>query len=45
MNTQKSLESLCTNKEASEKEIKVSMPLTTVTKRMNCLGINLPKDK
>ena len=28
----------------SEREIKESIPFTTATKRINCLGINLPKE-
>ena len=32
-----------TNNEKSEREIKKSIPFTTATKRMKCLGINLPK--
>ena len=45
MNTQKSLESLCTNNETSEREIKVSILFTIATKRIKCLGINLCKEK
>ena len=45
MNTQKSLESLCTNNETSEREIKVSILFTIGTKRIKCLGINLCKEK
>ena len=44
MNTQKSLESLCTNNETSEREIKVSILFTIATKRIKCLGINLLKE-
>ena len=44
INTQKSLEFLCTNNEKSEREIKESIPLTTVTKRIKHLGINLPRE-
>ena len=43
INTQKSLSFLYTNNEKSEREIKESIPLTTVTKRIKHLGINLPK--
>ena len=28
----------------SEREIKESIPFTIATKRINCLGINLPKE-
>ena len=43
-NTQKSLITfLYTNNEKSEREIKESIPLTTATKRIKYLGINLPK--
>ena len=41
---QKSLEFLYTNNEKSEREIKKSMPFTTVTKRNKYLGINLPRE-
>ena len=44
INTQKSLEFLYTNNEKSEREIKESIPLTTVAKRIKYLGINLPKE-
>ena len=30
--------------EKSEREIKESIPFTTATKRIKCLGINLPKE-
>ena len=43
INTQKSLVFLYTNNEKSEREIKKSIPFTTATKRIKCLGINLPK--
>ena len=42
-NTQKSLAFLY-KKENSEREIKKSIPFTTVTKRIKYLGINLPKE-
>ena len=45
INTQKSLAFLYTNNEKSESEIKKSIPLTTATKRIKYLGINLPKEK
>ena len=44
INTQKSLAFLYTNNEKSEREINESIPLTTATKRINYLGINLPKE-
>ena len=44
INTQKSLAFLYTNNEKSEREIKESIPFTIATKRINYLGINLPKD-
>ena len=43
-NAQKSLEFLYTNEEKSEREIKETLPFTTVTKRMKYLRINLPKE-
>ena len=43
INMQKSLAFLYTNNEKSEIEIKESIPLTTATKRIKYLGINLPK--
>ena len=43
INTQKSLVFLYIN-EKSEREIKESIPLTTATKRIKYLGINLPKE-
>ena len=45
INTQKSLAFLYTNNEKSEREIKESIPFTIATKRIKCLGINLPKEK
>jgi len=44
VNTQKSLAFLYTNNEKSEREIKESIPFTTVTKRIKYLGINPPKE-
>ena len=44
INAQKSLAFLYTNNERSEREFKETIPFTTVTKRINYLGINLPKD-
>ena len=43
MNAQKSLAFLYTNNERSEREIKETIPFTTAMKRINYLGINLPK--
>ena len=43
MNTQKSFAFLYTNNEKSEREIKETIPFTTVTKRIKYLGINLSK--
>ena len=43
INTQKLLAFLYTNNEKSEREIKESIPFTTVTKRIKYLEINLPK--
>ena len=43
INAQKSLAFLYTNDEKSEREIKETLPFTTATKRIKCLGINLPK--
>ena len=40
INTQESLAFLYTNNEKSEREIKESIPVTTATKRIKCLGIN-----
>ena len=44
INTQKSLAFLYTNNEKSGREIKESIPLTTATKRIKYLGINLPEE-
>ena len=44
INTQKSLAFLYTNNEKSEIEIKESITLIIVTKRIKYLGINLPKE-
>ena len=43
INEQKSLASLYTNDEKSEREIKETLPFTTATKIIKYLGINLPK--
>ena len=44
INMQKSLAFLYNNNEKSEREIKESIPFTIATKRINYLGINLPKE-
>ena len=44
INTQKSLEFLYTDNEKPEREIKETMPFTIATKRINHLGIYLPKE-
>ena len=44
INTQKSLAFLYTNNEKSEREIKESIPVTIITKRIKYLRINLPKE-
>ena len=44
VNAQKSLAFLYTNDEKSEREIKETYPFTIATKRINYLGINLPKE-
>ena len=44
INTQKSLAFLYTNNEKAEREIKESIPFTTVTKRIKYLSINLPRE-
>ena len=43
INTQKSVVFLYTNTERSEREIKETIPFTITSKRINYLGINLPK--
>ena len=43
-NTQKSLVSLYTKNEKSERKIKESIPFTIATKRIKYLGINLSKE-
>jgi len=43
INAQKSLAFPYTNNEKSEREIKESISFTIATKRINYLGINLPK--
>ena len=44
INTWKSPAFLNTNNEKSEREIKKSIPFTIATKRIEYLGINLPKE-
>ena len=44
INTQKSLAFLYTDNEKTEREIKETMPFTIATKRINYLGIYLPKE-
>ena len=44
INTQKSLACLYTNNEETEREIKETIPFTIATKRINYLGIYLPKE-
>ena len=44
INAQKSLTFLYTNDENSGSEIKETLPFTIATKRINYLGINLPRE-
>ena len=44
INAQKSLAFLYTNNKISEREIKETIPFTTATKRIEYLGINVPKE-
>ena len=44
INAQKSLAFLYANDEKSESEVKKTLPFTIATKRINYLGINLPKE-
>ena len=44
INTNKSLASLYTNNEKTEREIKEKIPFTIMTKRIKYLRINLPKE-
>ena len=44
INTQKSLASLYTKNEKTEREIKETIPFTVTTKRIKYLGIKLPKE-
>ena len=44
MKTQKSIGFLYTNNEKTERQIKETIPLTIATKRVNYLGVYLPKE-
>ena len=44
INSQKSLAFRYTNDEKSEREIKETLPITTATKRIKYIGINLPRE-
>jgi len=44
INTQKSLAFLCPNKRRPEREIKETIPITFIPKRIKYPGINLPKE-
>ena len=44
INTHKSLAFLYTYNEKTEREIKETIPFTIMTKRVNYLGVNLPKE-
>ena len=44
INTQKSLVFLYTNNKRSEREIKETIPFTIATKRIEYLGVNLPRE-
>ena len=44
INTQKSLAFLYTNNEKTEREIKKTIPFTIATKRIQYLGVYLPKE-
>ena len=44
INTQKSLAFLYTNNEKTERQNKETIPFSIATKRIKCLGINLPKE-
>ena len=44
ISTQKSLAFLYTNNGKTERGIKETIPFTIATKRIKCLGINLPKE-
>ena len=45
INTQKSVAFLYINNERSERETQEAIPFTTTSKRIKCLGINLPNWK
>ena len=44
INTQKSSALLCANTEISAREIRETIPFTVTSKRIEYLGINLPKE-
>ena len=44
INTQKSMAFLYTNNERSEREIREAIPFTIASKRINYLGLKLPKE-
>ena len=44
INTQKSVAFLYTKNKRSQREIKETIPFTITSKRIKCLGINLPKE-
>ena len=44
VSTQKYLAFLYTNNEKTEREIKETISFTIATKRIKCLGINIPKE-
>ena len=44
INTRKSIAFLYTNNEKAEKEIREAILLTITSKRIKCLGVNLPKE-
>ena len=44
INTEKSLAFLYTNNEKTEREVKETIQFTIVMKRVNYLGVNLPKE-
>ena len=44
INAQKSLASLYTNDEKSEREIKETLLFTIATKRIKCITVNVPKE-
>ena len=44
INIQKSMAFLYTNNERSDREIREATPFTIASKRIKCLGVNLPKE-